>query len=146
MGKQQVTMTIDSDVADEFQRLFPNERSGFCNEMMRVRIASVKGDVSGLKLDLLLHKESELKQRIDALNSELAGISGQISIVKENQSKIKEQQLREEQERLDALTTCSGCGGKMDKPHVEVDDQKFCKNCFLNENPKLLEAMKGKRK
>ena len=146
MGKQQVTMTIDSDVAEEFQRIFPHERSSYCNEMMRLKIASTKGDVSGLKLDLLLHKETELKEKSSILTAELVGISEQIRMVKDNQSKIKEIQLKEEQARLETLTKCDGCSLQMKEVHIEAGGEKFCKQCFMSDNQKCSEALKRDKK
>ena len=144
--KTQVTMTIDSDVAEEFQRLFPNERSGYCNEMMRLRIASAKGDISGVKLDLLLLKEKELKEQSDILTSELVSISEQIRKFKEAQAQIEKQKLQEEQARLEAMNTCDGCGSQMQEVHVTADELQFCKNCFMTDNPKLVEALKRDKK
>lgn len=145
MGKQQVTMTIDSDVAEEFQRLFPNERSGYCNEMMRLKIASSRGDISGLKMDLLLHKEKELKEKVSILNTELVGISEQIRLVKDNQNKLKELKLKEEQARLEAMSQCDGCGMQMQEPKIKAGGEQFCNSCWDNQNPKMLEALRRDR-
>lgn len=138
-------MTIDSDVAEEFQRLFPNERSGYCNEMMRLRIASSRGDISGLKLDLLLHKERELKERSDILTAELVGISEQIRMIRDAENKTKEIQLKAEQERLEALHKCNGCGCQMDKPHLQAGGEQFCKACFMGDHPKLHAALEREK-
>jgi hypothetical protein len=147
MAKQQVSLTIDMDVAEQFQRLFPNERSSYCNEMMRLRVASAQGDISGLKLDLLLHKEKELKERVAALNCELVGISEQIRIIKDAQNKRKEDRLKEEQERMRLLQNCSGCGVQMINPHVTSEETnngtQFCKECFFNQHPLLLKSLKN---
>jgi len=145
MGKQQVTMTIDSDVAGEFQRLFPNERSSYCNEMMRLRIASSKGDISGVKLELLLIKEKELKEQTGIMNSELLSISEQIRMFKDQRSKLEQQRLQQEQERIEAMSQCNGCGQQMQESKVEADGEKFCNECWNNQNPKMLEALKRHR-
>lgn len=146
MGKQQVTMTIDGDVAEEFQRLFPNERSSYCNEMMRLKIASSKGDISGVRLDLLLLKEKELKEQSAILNSEMVGVSEQIRIFKDEQNKLTEAKLKQEAERLESLTRCDGCGCQMQEAHCKADGLQFCKNCFMTDNPKCVAALKRDKK
>ena len=142
MGKQQVTMTIDVDVAEEFQRLFPNERSSYCNEMMRLKIASSKGDISGVKLELLLVKEKELKEKSSILTAELVGISEQIRIFKDQQNKEEEQKLQKEHDRIESLTKCDGCGQQIQEPKIKAGGERFCKECFFNEHPKMLDAIK----
>jgi len=138
-------MTIDVDVAEKFQRLFPNERSSYCNEMMRLKIASMRGDVSGIKLDLLLYKEKELKEKAGIINAELVGISEHIRLVKTEQSKVEQIKLKEEQERLEAQNTCSGCKFQMDEVYLKAGGEKFCKSCFMSDHPKVHEALKRDR-
>jgi len=146
MGKQQVTMTIDGDVAEEFQRLFPNERSSYCNEMMRLKIASSKGDISGVKINLLLLKEKELKEQSGILTAELVGISEQIRKFKDQQNKADQQRLQEEQARMEVRSQCNGCGQQMQEPKIEAGGEKFCNECWNNQHPKMLEALKRDRK
>jgi len=145
MGKQQVTMTIDSDVVGEFQRLFPNERSSYCNEMMRLRVASSKGDISGVKLELLLVKEKELKEQTSILNSELLSISEQMRMFKSQQNKVEQERLKQKQDKLEAMSRCNGCGGRMQEAKIKAGGEQFCNSCWDNQNPKMILALKRDR-
>ena len=142
MVKVTKTMTLDSDVAEKFQRLFPGEASSFCTEQMRMRIASSEGDLSGLRLDLLVVEEKELKAKADIINAQLVSVSEQIRKVREMTVQQEKQKLQEETERIMNLTKCNGCGKQMQEAHMKAGGEQFCKECFFNDNPKLHAALK----
>ena len=144
--KVQKAMTIDHEVYVEFQKLFPNQASSFCNEQMRLRVASAKGDLSGINLQLLKVKERELQELADAHNTELITIREQISQATKLIQDQEKQKLQEAKAEAEAIKKCDGCGFKMQESKIEAGGEKFCTECWHNENPKMLEAFKRDEK
>jgi len=137
-------MLIDIEVYKEFQNLFPREASSFCNEQMRLRIASQKGSVKFIDMELLKLKQKELLKEADKKNAELIVINEQLKTQEEETKNQEVKRLEEEKEKIEALTKCDGCGFQMHEIAVTTKKGlKFCKECFFNEHPKLLEKLKN---
>lgn len=142
MVKVTRTMTINSEVAEEFQRLFPNEASSFCNEQMRLRVASAKGDLTAVDVEILKVQEAEAQMKFNKANSELLQIKEQLRAIHEKSRENEKSRLQKEKAKLDAMSRCDGCGKQMVKPHLVEGKEQFCKECFFNEHPKISEAIK----
>lgn len=135
-------ITVNIEIWDKFQRLFPNQASSFCNEQMRLRIAYAQGDLSNVDVELLKVYEKEILQEVDLANSKLSDIREKLNLIKSESEKKEKARLEEEKARLEAMSKCAGCGTQMQTSHVKAGGEHFCKSCFMNEHPKLQEALK----
>lgn len=139
-------ITVDPDIWEKFQKLFPHQASSYCTEQMRLRVAYSQGDVSGVDVELLKIKEREALVQYDESASKLSQIQEQLKLVKQKSEESEKVRLQEEKERLEALKTCSGCGKQMIEAYIKSCETKngeqFCKECFFNEHPKIKEALK----
>lgn len=140
-GKINRMITVDPEIWDKFQRLFPNQASSFCNEQMRLRIAYSQGDLNNVDIELLKVQEREVLQKVDLANSELSQIREKLNLVTAEAEKEEKARLEAERARLEAMTKCSGCGCQMQKPHLKAGGEQFCKSCFMSDHPKVIEAV-----
>lgn len=137
------TMTIEAEVATEFQRLFPNTASSFCNEQMRLKIASAKGSAEAIDVELLRMDLMEKEKIHSSAGADILTIKEKLNNFKDNAAKAEIVRLEEEKEKLEALTACDGCGFQTQSIQITTPNGlKFCKECFFNEHPKMLEALK----
>lgn len=139
-------LTVDPDVWEKFQKLFPKQASSYCNEQMRLRIAYSQGDVSGVDIELLKINEREAMAQYDKITSKLSEIREQIRAVNKKAKEREKSILIQEQERMEGLKTCSGCGKQIVEAHINScetkDGSQFCKECFFNQHPKMLRVLK----
>lgn len=135
-------ITVNPEIWDKFQRLFPNQASSFCNEQMRLRIAYSQGDLNNVDIELLKVHEREVLQEVDIANSKLTEIREKLSLITAESEKKEKARIEEEKARIEALSQCDGCGKQMINPHLEQGGEKFCKECFFNDHPKMHAALK----
>ena len=136
-------ITIESALWNEFQRIFPREASTFCNEQMRLRVASAKGSSGAINIELLRMKQTEVKKELDKYNEEFITINDKISMFDDNSKKAEVERLKQEKIEIEALTKCDGCGFPMHEAHITTQSGfKFCRDCFFNENPKMMKDQK----
>jgi formylmethanofuran dehydrogenase subunit E len=140
-----VTMSLDQDIAKQFNQLYPGQRSSFCNEQMRVHIRAAQGNLSGLKLELLLVEEKELKEKSDIINGQLLAITEKIRLIKEAVALETKQRLEKEKEELERINKCEGCGEPIGEKQSkkDINGHIFCVGCFLGDHPNIKKAIRG---
>lgn len=147
MVKSQKTMSIDSEISERFQKAFPGEASSFCELAMRKRLEVSENSLEGVNKELLTIEENRLQKSIDDLENKLRVIKNKKLMLDQNFQDAEIKRLEEEQDRINKLSTCAGCNKKMDEnfKKISVGDKLFCKDCFMNENPKFIKAQREQR-
>jgi len=147
MGKTIRGMTIDSDVYERFQNLFPHEASSFCEDCMRKRIQTSETDVSGISQEMLALEESKLQKALDSLNSKMKGVKEQKEKIAQSIQDVEMKKLQEKKERIDNMGKCEACGCQISDlgNKIMIGQQQFCKECFFNEHPTFMKAQKEAR-
>jgi len=141
-GKINRMITVEIDVWEKFQRLFPKQASSFCTEQMRLRVAYSQGDISGVNVELLKIEEREALAEYDESSSKLREIQDKLKTIEHQTQEEEKVKLQEEQTKLEAQSKCAGCRLQMDKPYLKVGVEQFCKDCFMGDHPKVFEAIK----
>lgn len=145
MAKTIRTFSIDSEVYERFQRIYPNQASSFCEAAMRKRLELDDDNLEGVNLEILEAEEKQAQKIADEAKAKLSKIKEQKEFITSQRENKEQKARKEEKKRLEALTTCYGCGVKMVEPYVKPEEtggRPFCKTCFLSENSKLREALK----
>ena len=139
-------ITVDLQVWERFQNLYPKQASAYCNEQLRLRVAFASGNVSGVDIELLKIKEREAMAVHDEAVWKLSEIQDQLKIVEKKNQEIEIKHLEAEKVKIDAMSQCDGCSAPMQKPRLKIGNQKFCTQCWNNQHPKMLEAFKNQKK
>ena len=140
-------ITVEPEIWERFQKAFPGQASGFCNEALRLKIKSFEGSSSGIDYQLLLIKKQELEKNYDDLSLKLNDINSELLFQEEEARKSEEERLMDEKERIEAKHRCPACGNMFipSEKTIKVGVHNYCRTCFMTDHPLLVAALKDER-
>lgn len=140
MGKQTITITVDSDVIEEIRQLKINI-SGEVNSYLKALLARYNEDIDGINIELEKIELDKALKKLFQWQTTTKNIQLRIEKWEELQKVKKEKELQKERETIEQSKSCLNCGKIMpEKMKKHAFGSRFvCNSCFLGASKKEMQ-------
>ena len=123
-------LTIDVNVWEDFQQIYPQQASSMVNDFLKNVVNSAKRDKTSVNIML---EKKKLEKDVKNFNKLKATIDERTSLIKdyeELKNKKEVEKLEAKKKEMEKLTVCFKC----QSPNVfnKYENKPICKNCFMN--------------
>ena len=130
MAKAMKALTIDVNVWEDFQQIYPQQASSMVNDFLKNVVNSAKRDKTSVNIML---EKKKLEKDVKNFNKLKATIDERTSLIKdyeELKNKKEVEKLEAKKKEMEKLTVCFKC----QSPNVfnKYENKPICKNCFMN--------------
>lgn len=145
MTKIHTCVTVDSDVLEQYKRLYPNNLSAYINEQLRHRVEMATGVTEAIDIQILRQNLQKTEEKAGELTAKRTELAEKLRLAEEMQAKTAEESLILEKEKILSAKRCAICTQVLeDKSGMVQLTEKIivCKGCYNPSNPKLLALLK----
>ena len=136
MSTGNIHISIDPDLHQNFKEIVGKGNVTLeLAELMRMRIAQLRGDIEGIDLEILIKEISKLEQEQAKITSEIHQKTAIKREILQKREEKEKKRLENEKKRLENSKKCINCNqllGENEKKHQFVGGF-VCNPCFYNE-------------
>ena len=146
MARVRKNVTIDPEVWDKIQRLYPGQISNICNEALIRKINTSLNAPQSIDLELTQRLKKEAEDKLLILKEEIERHAETIELIKSELRKAEDNKLKQEKSQAEAIKTCALCKMVIENPRLAVNFKPgviICKSCYDPASPRFLDFNKG---
>lgn len=131
MAKGHFDVSLDVNVWEVAQRLFPHQLSSLINDYLTNLINSSKRDISAINIEL---EKLELEKESKKMTQLQANIKKRQMAIEEwekVQSEKKETELTKQKQEIEKQHTCCKCHQVVLKKIIKIGENIYCEGCYL---------------
>lgn len=146
MARTHKNITIDPEVWDKVQRMYPGQISNICNEALIRKINTSLSTPQAIDLELTTRLKKEAEEKLIVIKEEIDKYTDTIELIKTELRKAEENKLKQEKAEALAVKSCAICKNVIENPRFIVNFKPgvvICKSCYDPTNSRFIAFQKS---